>query len=137
VPSLERLGEAENVPSPGHLDCIAEVPIGLTESGKPELLGQTVTGLLRRRSSFRVTGTQREALNKYSWNGLADSTDSGALSNLRAVLIRNALIAGGLEQSRVRLGNGDRRRLLCSEGSESCWQQNRRVEVVVAARAAR
>lgn len=80
---------------------------------------------------------QREALNKYSWNGLAYSTDSGALSNLRAVLVRNALIAGGLEQSRVRLGNGDRRRLLCSEGSESCWQQNRRVEVVVAARAAR
>jgi outer membrane protein OmpA-like peptidoglycan-associated protein len=42
-----------------------------------------------------------------------------------------------LEKSRVRLGNGDRARLLCTEGSEACWQQNRRVEIVVAARAAR
>ena len=80
---------------------------------------------------------QREALNKYSWNGLAYSTGSDGLSDLRARLVRSALIAAGLEESRVRLGSGDRSRFLCSEGAESCWQQNRRVEVVVAARAAR
>jgi peptidoglycan-associated lipoprotein len=80
---------------------------------------------------------QREALNKYSWDGSAYSPRSDALSDLRARLVGNALVAAGLEKSRIRLGNGDRGRFLCSEGSESCWQQNRRVEIVVAARAAR
>jgi len=83
---------------------------------------------------------QREVLNnlnKYSWNGWAHSARSEKLSDLRARLVRDALIAAGLEERRVRLGSGDTRRYLCSEVSESCWQQNRRVEVVVAARAAR
>lgn len=80
---------------------------------------------------------QREALNKYSWDGSSYSARSDALSDLRARLVRDALIAAGLEKSRVRLGNGDRGRLLCSEGSEACSQQNRRVETVVAGRAAR
>ena len=80
---------------------------------------------------------QREALNKYSWDGSAYSARSDALSDLRARLVRDALIAAGLEKSRVRLGNGDRGRVLCSEGSEACWQQNRHVEIVVAGRAAR
>jgi outer membrane protein OmpA-like peptidoglycan-associated protein len=62
---------------------------------------------------------------------------SDALSDLRARLVQDALISAGVEKSRVRLGIGDRSRLLCSEGSEACWQQNRRVEIVVAARAAR
>ncbi len=81
---------------------------------------------------------QREALNKYSsWDGSGYSVRSDALSDLRARLVRDALIAAGLEKSRVRLGNGDGGRLLCLEGSEACWQQNRRVEIVVAGRAAR
>lgn len=80
---------------------------------------------------------QREALNKYSWDGSGYSARSDALSDLRARLVRDGLIAAGLEKSRVRVGNGDRGRLLCSEGSEACWQQNRRVEIVVAGRAAR
>ena len=80
---------------------------------------------------------QREALNKYSWDGSRYIVRSDALSDQRARLVRDALIAAGLEKSRVRLGNGDSGRLLCSEGSEACWQQNRRVEIVVAGRAAR
>lgn len=80
---------------------------------------------------------QREALSEYSWNGSSYSAGSDALSDLRARLVQDALIAAGLEKSRVRVGNGDRGRLLCSEGSETCWQQNRRVEIVVAGRAAR
>lgn len=80
---------------------------------------------------------QREALNKYSWDGSAYSARNDALSDLRARLVRDTLITAGLEKSRVRLGSPDRGRLLCSEGSEACWQQNRRVEIVVAARAAR
>jgi len=62
---------------------------------------------------------------------------SDALSDLRARLVRQALISAGVEKSRVRLGIADRGRFLCSEGSEACRQQNRRVEIVVAARAAR
>lgn len=80
---------------------------------------------------------QREALNKYSWDGSGYIARSDALSDLRARLVRDALISAGVEKSRVRLGIGDRGRVLCSEGSEACWQQNRRVEIVVAARAAR
>jgi outer membrane protein OmpA-like peptidoglycan-associated protein len=80
---------------------------------------------------------QREALNKYSWDGSGYVARSDALSDLRARLVRDALIAAGLGKSRVRLGNADRGRVLCSEASEVCWQQNRRVEIVVAGRAAR
>ncbi len=81
---------------------------------------------------------QRETLNKYSsWDESGYSVRSDALSDLRARLVRDALIAAGLEKSRVRLGNGDGGRLQCLEGSEACWQQNRRVEIVVAGRAAR
>jgi outer membrane protein OmpA-like peptidoglycan-associated protein len=80
---------------------------------------------------------QREALNTYSWDGSGYIARSDALSDLRARLVQDALVAAGLEKSRVRLGNGDRGRLLCSEGSEACWQRNRRVEIVVAGRAAR
>lgn len=80
---------------------------------------------------------QRETLNQHSWNGWAYSARSETLSDLRARLVRDALIAAGLDKNRVRLGSGDRGRFLCTEGSESCWQQNRRVEIVVAARAAR
>lgn len=39
---------------------------------------------------------QREALNKYSRDGSAYSTRSDALSDLRARLVRNALIAAAL-----------------------------------------
>lgn len=80
---------------------------------------------------------QREALNTYSWDGSGYVARSDALSDLRARLVRDALVSAGVEKSQVRLGIGDRGRVLCSEGSEACWQQNRRVEIVVAARAAR
>jgi outer membrane protein OmpA-like peptidoglycan-associated protein len=80
---------------------------------------------------------QREALSKYSWDGSGYIARSNGLSDLRARLVRDALVSAGVEKSRVRLGIGDRGRLLCAEGSEACWQQNRRVEIVVAARAAR
>jgi len=80
---------------------------------------------------------QREALNKYSWDGSGYIARAEALSDLRASLVRDALISAGLEKSRVRLSSGDRGRVLCAEGTEACWQQNRRVEIVVAGRAAR
>jgi outer membrane protein OmpA-like peptidoglycan-associated protein len=80
---------------------------------------------------------QREARNAYSWNGSAYTARSEALGELRARLVRDALIAAGLEQSRITLGTGDRGQFLCSEESESCQQENRRVEIVVAERAAR
>jgi hypothetical protein len=35
------------------------------------------------------------------------------------------------------VGNGDRGRFLCSEGPETCWQRNRRVEIGVIERLAR
>jgi len=76
---------------------------------------------------------QREAAR----NGSAYTARSEALSERRARLVRDALIAAGLEEERIRVGSGDAGRFLCSEGSETCWQQNRRVEIVVIERSAR
>lgn len=75
---------------------------------------------------------QREAAR----NGSAYTKRSEALSDRRAHLVRDALIAAGLEEERITMGSGDRGRLLCSEGSETCWQRNRRVEIVVFERSA-
>ena len=70
-------------------------------------------------------------------NGSASTARSEALSEGRARLVRDALIAAGLEQERITVGNGDGGRFLCSEGSETCWQRNRRVEIMVVERSAR
>ena len=58
-----------------------------------------------------------------------------ALIQVRARAVSDALVAAGVESSRIRLGNGDGNWPLCTEKSESCWQQNRRVEVWAAASA--
>jgi len=70
-------------------------------------------------------------------NGSASTARSEALSEGRARLVRDALIAAGLEQERITVGNGNGGKFLCSEGSETCWQRNRRVEIVVVERSAR
>ena len=70
-------------------------------------------------------------------NGSASTARSEALSEGRARLVREALIAAGLEEERITVSNGDGGRFLCSEGSETCWQRNRRVEIVVVERSAR
>ena len=70
-------------------------------------------------------------------DGSTSTARSEALSEGRARLVRDALIAAGLEQERITVGNGDGGRFLCSEGSETCWQRNRRVEIVVVERSAR
>ena len=69
-------------------------------------------------------------------NGSASTARSEALSEGRARLVRDALIAAGLEEERITVGNGDGGRFLCAEGSEACWQRNRRVEIVVVERLA-
>ena len=76
---------------------------------------------------------QREAAR----SGSTDTTRSEALSERRVRLVRDALIAAGLEQERISVGSGDRDRFLCAEGSETCWQRNRRVEIVVIEQLAR
>ena len=76
---------------------------------------------------------QREAAR----SGSTETTRSEALSERRVRLVRDALIAAGLEQERISVGSGDRDRFLCAEGSESCWERNRRVEIVVIEQLAR
>jgi outer membrane protein OmpA-like peptidoglycan-associated protein len=70
-------------------------------------------------------------------NGSTSTARSEALSEGRASLVRDALIAAGLEQERITVSNGDGGRFLCTEGSETCWQRNRRVEIVVVEQSAR
>jgi outer membrane protein OmpA-like peptidoglycan-associated protein len=70
---------------------------------------------------------QREAAR----SGSTDTARSEALSERRVRLVRDALIAAGLEKERISVGSGYRGGFLCSEGSETCWQRNRRVEIVV------
>ena len=76
---------------------------------------------------------QREAAR----SGSTDPARSEALSERRVRLVRDALIAAGLEKERISVGSGDRDRFLCAEGSETCWQRNRRVEIVVIEQLAR
>jgi len=73
---------------------------------------------------------QREAAR----NGSAYTARSEALSERRVLLVRDALIAAGLAKERISVGSGNNGRFLCSEGSETCWQRNRRVEIVVVER---
>jgi outer membrane protein OmpA-like peptidoglycan-associated protein len=80
---------------------------------------------------------QREAGDAYSSSGSGYGARRETLGERRARLVRDALIAAGLEQSRITLSSGRMGQFMCAEGSESCWQQNRRVEVVVADRATR
>lgn len=70
-------------------------------------------------------------------NGSAYTARGEALSERRARLVRDALIGAGMEKERISVGNGDSGRFLCSEGSETCWQRNRRVEIVVIEQPAR
>ena len=63
--------------------------------------------------------------------GSAETARSEALSESRARLVRDALIAAGLREERIKVATGDGGRFLCAEGSETCWQRNRRVEIVV------
>ena len=70
-------------------------------------------------------------------NGSASTARSEALSEGRARLVRDALIAAGLAEDRITVSHGDGGRFLCSEGSETCWQRNRRVEIMVVERSAR
>jgi peptidoglycan-associated lipoprotein len=76
---------------------------------------------------------QREAAR----SGSTETTRSEALSERRVRHVRDALIAAGLEQERISVGSGDRDRFLCAEGSETCWERNRRVEIVVIEQLAR
>ena len=70
-------------------------------------------------------------------NDSASTARSEALSERRVLLVRDALIAAGLAKERISVGSGNNGRFLCSEGSETCWQRNRRVEIVVIERLAR
>ena len=70
-------------------------------------------------------------------NGSTSTARSEALSEGRARLVRDALIAAGLQEDRITVSSGDGGRFLCSEGSETCWQRNRRVEIMVVERSAR
>jgi outer membrane protein OmpA-like peptidoglycan-associated protein len=70
-------------------------------------------------------------------NGSVSTARSEALSESRARLVRDALIAAGLEQERITVGSGDGVRFLCSDESETCGQRNRRVEIMVVERSAR
>jgi len=55
-----------------------------------------------------------------------------ALVDKRAESVREALLAAGIEPTRIRMASGGDSRLVCSAQAESCWELNRRVEVKIA-----
>jgi peptidoglycan-associated lipoprotein len=67
--------------------------------------------------------------------GYADERGSAeyniALGMERAEAARSALISAGVEQSRIQVVSYGKERPFCSEESESCYQQNRRAQLVV------
>jgi peptidoglycan-associated lipoprotein len=67
--------------------------------------------------------------------GFADPRGSQAynikLSTQRVNAVRDALITAGVPKERILIGAYGRLNLKCTQTSEACWQQNRRVEVIV------
>jgi peptidoglycan-associated lipoprotein len=53
------------------------------------------------------------------------------LSQRRVDAVKAALVGAGVPASRIRTGAFGETRPKCTESSETCWQQDRRVEVLV------
>ena len=68
-------------------------------------------------------------------DGFTDPRGTGgynqALSQRRADAVRAALVAKGVPAARIRTGAFGETRPRCTEATEACWQQDRRVEVLV------
>ena len=55
------------------------------------------------------------------------STDYNlALGDQRASTVKNALVAGGINASRIKTISYGKEKPFCTESNEACWQQNRR-----------
>jgi len=54
-----------------------------------------------------------------------------ALSRRRVEAVRSALIAAGVDPVAIRVGAYGEMTLTCTQGTEECWQKNRRVEVMI------
>lgn len=69
-------------------------------------------------------------------DGHADQalSDEPALAGQRVRVVREALVAGGVNPVRIRVGNYGNRAPLCAEATARCRDLNRRVEVLVLAR---
>lgn len=67
--------------------------------------------------------------------GFADPRGSQAynikLSTQRVDAVRDALIAAGVAKEQILVGAYGELNSKCGEATEACWQQNRRVEVIV------
>lgn len=67
--------------------------------------------------------------------GFADPRGSDAynmkLSSRRVNAVRDALIAAGVDKERILVGAYGELNLKCTQNAEECWQQNRRVEIIV------
>lgn len=72
---------------------------------------------------------------KVQINGYADPRGSEAynqgLSEHRVEAVRQALIKAGVENDRIYTGAFGEWDVTCHENSAACWQQNRRVEVLI------
>jgi len=68
-------------------------------------------------------------------DGYTDPRGSGAynqkLSQRRVDAVKSALVRAGVPAGRIRTGAFGETRPKCTESTETCWQQDRRVEVLV------
>jgi len=55
-----------------------------------------------------------------------------ALGDSRASAVKNALVAAGLGEDRIKTVNFGKEKPFCTESNEACWQQNRRGHFVYA-----
>ena len=68
-------------------------------------------------------------------DGFTDPKGTGeynaVLSQRRADAVKAALLVKGVPTARIRTGAFGETRPRCTEATEACWQQDRRVEVLV------
>ena len=82
-----------------------------------------------------ITYMKQNPAVELSLEGYADprGTDkyNQKLSERRVKTVQDALVAGGVEAKRIRIGAQGEKNRNCNEDTEDCFQKNRRVEVFV------
>ncbi len=100
------------------------------EVGKADLRPSDADKVLELAAYLKQNPTFRVEL-----EGFADPRGSEAynmkISTRRVNAVRDALIAAGIDKERILVGAYGELNLKCTQNAEECWQQVRRVEIIV------